>query len=278
MSPGTGEPTGAAGPGDLGPGDPGPGGSAVPAPGPPRRSAWARLARAARPRATRGQVLAGVLSALLGFAVVAQVRQTQAQGLEELSESELVRILSDTSDRSERLEEEARRLERTRSELTAGGDGAEAAARAARQRLVTYSLLAGTVAAQGPGIVLRIEDAAGTVRAGTLLDAVQELRDAGAEALQLGPVRVVASTALADAPGGGVLVDGQQLRPPYELTAVGDPDTLAPALDIPGGVLEGVRSRGGTATVTPSERVEVTAVRPAPDLRWATPVPPAPGP
>ncbi|GAB7189339.1 DUF881 domain-containing protein [Kineococcus sp. NUM-3379] len=276
-----------SGPGDVG-GDVGGADAARPGPGPEpapqpeaapprtRRPPWARLARAARPRASRGQLLAGVLCAALGFAVVAQVRQTQAQGLEQLGESELVRILSDTSDRAERLEEEARQLERTRSELTAGG-GAEAAERAARQRLETYSLLAGTVPAEGPGIVLRLEGGVSAVRASTLLDAVQELRDAGAEALQIGPARVVASTALTDDPAG-VLVGSRLVRPPYEVVAIGEPDTLAPALDIPGGVLEAVRSRGGGAEVTTAERVVVDAVTDAPALRWASPVPRAPAP
>ena len=241
------------------------------APPRPRRSPWVRLARAARPRVSRGQLLAGVLCAALGFAVVAQVRQTQAQGLEELGESELVRILSDTSQRTERLAEEARRLERTRAELSAGGTSAEAAQRAARERLETYSLLAGTVPAEGPGVVLRLDGAAPAVRAGTLLDAVQELRDAGAEALQVGPVRVVASTAFTDDPAG-VVVGTRLVRPPYEVLAIGEPETLGPALDIPGGVLEAVRSRGGVAGVTPSERLVVDAVADVPALRWASPV------
>ncbi|WP_345712627.1 DUF881 domain-containing protein, partial [Kineococcus glutinatus] len=233
---------------------------------------WRRLLRASRPRASRGQLLAGVLCAALGFAVVAQVRQARQEWLEQARETDLVRILSDASDRSERLAAEARGLERTRSELTAGGDGAEAAARAARERLDTYSLLAGTVPAAGPGIVLRIEDPAGVVRAATLLDAVQELRDARAEALQIGAARVVASTAITDTTGG-VLVGQVLVRPPYEITAVGEPTTLAPALDIPGGVLEVVRSRGASAAVTSSQEVLVSAVTGAPQLRWASPAP-----
>ena len=59
-------------------------------------------------------------------------------------------------------------------------------------------ILAGTVAAEGPGIVVTID---GVDDAALLLDTVQELRDAGAEAIQLGDVRVVASTYFTQAPG-----------------------------------------------------------------------------
>ncbi len=50
------------------------------------------------------------------------------------------------------------------------------------------------MAAQGPGITLTVEDTKGTVEADMLLDAIQELRAAGAEAIQVNDVRVVADT------------------------------------------------------------------------------------
>ena len=56
-------------------------------------------------------------------------------------------------------------------------------------------ILTGTVAATGPGVTLTIDDPDGSVTAATLLDGVEELRDAGAEAIEINDsVRVVAST------------------------------------------------------------------------------------
>ncbi|MDP9406873.1 MAG: DUF881 domain-containing protein, partial [Actinomycetota bacterium] len=122
-------------------------------------------------------------------------------------------------------------------------------------------------------VVLTVHDPAGSVRAEVLLDAVEELRNAGAEALQLGDVRVVASTYLVDG-DGGVEVDGKLLRPPYVFRAVGDPGTLEPALRIRGGVVDTVaRQEGADAAVEPRERVEVTALRDPQPLEHAEPVP-----
>jgi len=81
---------------------------------PPRRGPWRRLLRAGRPRATRAQLLAGILCAALGFGVVVQVRQTNDAGLADLREADLVRILDDTSERGDRLAAEVRDLEATR--------------------------------------------------------------------------------------------------------------------------------------------------------------------
>ena len=60
-----------------------------------------------------------------------------------------------------------------------------------------------------------------------MLDTVQEMRDAFAEAMQFnGQVRVVAQTSFEDGPGG-IYVDGTLLEPPYVLDVIGDPHTLA---------------------------------------------------
>ena len=52
-------------------------------------------------------------------------------------------------------------------------------------------ILAGTKPAEGPGISLRIDDPRSQVDAAQVLDTIEELRDAGAEAIQLGNVRVM---------------------------------------------------------------------------------------
>ena len=143
-----------------------------------------------RPRVTRGAFAAALLCGLLGFAAVVQVRANQDAGLSGLRQSELIGILDDVSERSARLQDEAEDLERTRLELTTGQDRGRAAVQEARERAETLGILAGTLPAQGPGIELTIPDETGLVEADVLLDAVQELRDAGAEAVQVGDARV----------------------------------------------------------------------------------------
>jgi len=240
------------------------------------RTAWARLLRAGRPRATRAQALAGVLTLALGFAVVTQLRQTQQEGLSTLRETDLVRILDDVGQREARLEADARDLEATQQRLRSGSDSSQAALEAAQARLDTLGVLTGTLPASGPGIQLTITDPQGKVTAAMLLDALQELRDAGAEAVQLGPVRVVASTSFED--GGtrsdpAVVVDSNVLHPPYVFLAVGDPPTLSAALDIPGGVLETLRQQGADGTVSTEDDVRITALHTISPPRYARPAP-----
>jgi len=232
----------------------------------------ARLLAAMRPRATRAQLLAGLLCAVLGFALVVQARQTQAQGLGSLRQSDLLGILDNVSERSARLDDEARRLQETMDRLRSGAGRSAAAEQAARERLEVLDILAGTAPASGPGITLQITDPQGRVTAAVLLDTLQELRDAGAEAVQINSVRVVASTAFVDGTGG-VMVDGTLLQPPYTFTVIGDPQTLTAALQIPGGVLEVLRQQAATGSVHTVDDLTVDALRAIRTPQYAHPAP-----
>ncbi len=223
-------------------------------------------------RVTKFQVLAAVLLGALGFGLVVQARQTTSNDLSSLSQSELVRILDDVSRQGERLDAEARALEETQNELQSGTDRAAAAEKATRERLDVLGILAGTDPAQGPGVVIRIEDPQALVDSAAVLDAVQELRDAGAEAIQFGQVRVVASTSFTDPPtGGAVVADGVEQGPPYRLLAIGDPATMESALNIPGGVLETLHQVGASGTVQRRQDLEVPVVREAVGPTYAVP-------
>ena len=113
------------------------------------------------------------------------------------------------------------------------------------------------------------------VQAEAILDAVQELRGAGAEAMQIAgadgrTVRIVASTAFVDA-DGGLLVEGQRLAAPYTITVIGDPQTMRTALNIPGGVVESVETDGGSVIVEEPGTVDVDALHVQGPLRYAKP-------
>jgi uncharacterized protein YlxW (UPF0749 family) len=249
---------------------------AAPEPEPPvaddRRTAWQRLRRSAAPRATKANALAAVLAISLGFAVATQIRQNQTAGLQTLRQDELVRVLDDLGQRSARLDQQVRELQAQRDGLTSGADTAAEAAVQAQRRLDQLGILAGTVPAEGPGIRLTVSDPGRAVRGPALLDAVQELRDAGAEVIQVGSARIVASSFFTDS-SGTVSVDGMAQERPFVVLAIGDSQTLASALSIPGGVVDSVRRVGATALVEQLPAVRIEAVHAQATPTFARPVP-----
>jgi uncharacterized protein YlxW (UPF0749 family) len=232
-----------------------------------------------RPRARRVDVLIAALLALLGFGLAVQVRSTQSEGvLASARQGDLVQILDELGNRSQRLRQEVATLTATQQRLSSGSGASSAALAEARRRTELLGVIAGTAAAIGPGVTVRITAPKTQVSASVLLDALEELRNAGAEAVQLEgtsnggvrAVRVVAQTALVD-DRAGIVVDGVPLAAPYRFTVIGDPSTLAGAMAIPGGVEDAVRQQGGTTEVSRLGQVRVGALRALTTPRYARP-------
>lgn len=255
-----------------------PGNDSSPPTPPANLSARKRLLLMSRPRPTKANALAGLLAILLGFAVATQVRQNQSLGLESLRQSELVNILDNATLLSSRLDQNARELQATRDQLV-GSNGDSAAVNAAQERLDALGILAGVAPARGPGIRMTITDPRGKVTAPTLLDAIQELRDAGAEAVQVNDVRIVASSYFSQG-GSSLAVDSRNVAQPYTITAIGDPATMSSAMEIPGGLSENVRQLGATIAIAQKRELAVVALHQLSVPRYARPVapsaPPAP--
>ncbi|MFG1604558.1 DUF881 domain-containing protein [Actinoplanes sp. NPDC049265] len=232
----------------------------------------------ARPTAKRswnsGGALIGVLLALFGFTLVVQLRSNNTdEGLASARQEDLVRILSDLEAQDTRLQAEITALEDSQRKLTSGVAGREAALAEADKRAEELGLLAGTLPGQGPGLRITMVG----VKASGVLNAVQELRGAGGEVMQVQgsggqPVRIVASTYFIDAPEGGIAVDGERMAGPYALTVIGSPATMETALNIPGGVVASVEGDGGSVQVERREVVDVTALHKATTLQYARPV------
>jgi len=218
----------------------------------------------------RAGVLIGVLIAILGFAIAVQVRSnSSSDNLANLREDDLIRVLDDQNARADRLNQQIADLQRTLDELRASGNSDAVAQQQAEHEVESLQVLLGTVPATGPGVVVAITDPQHKLKAEDLLDVVEELRGAGAESLQFGPVRVGTSTSFSDT-GDSVSVDGHRLSEPYRVLAIGEPKTLDTALNIPGGVAAAARNAGGTAQISERQRVDITATRTIPTPKYAT--------
>ncbi|MGB5950905.1 MAG: DUF881 domain-containing protein [Ornithinimicrobium sp.] len=204
------------------------------------------------------------------MALVAQVQSTQADDLEELREEDLIALLDDVTVRADNLQDEVRRLEMDKERLTQGDEAA--AAEAARSRLETYQILAGIVPVVGPGVEVVVRDPDDGLSTTAIIDMIQELRDGGAEAVQIGDVRVVASTWV-ELRRDTLVVDGTTVPEPYTVLAIGDSHTLAGALAIPGGFTDNVRRGGGAVDVAEREQVRVDALHQPQTHQYAQPVP-----
>lgn len=208
---------------------------------------------------SRPHIIIGALFLLLGLLITLAVVRPEGDGEEwrAARTEDLVQILDDLGERQTRLEAESSRLSDIERDLRAGST-AEALVEARRQ-LEALRVMTGTTPVFGPGITIDIDDPNGVVDSAVLVNAVQELRDAGAEAIQVGDTRVVVDTWFADS-DEGIVAQGRPIGDPIVVRAIGDPDTLAAALSIPGGLAESVRTRGAefSSATSPELTISVT--------------------
>ena len=221
-----------------------------------------------------------MLLAVLGFGAVTQVRSTEVNDTYAGYRQEaLISVLNGLAGTTQRAETEVARLEETREQLQTDTSAEQAAIEQARTEIDTLEVLAGTVPVTGPGIRITITEETGPVDINSLLDTVQEMRTAFAEAMQInGQVRIVASTSFEDGTGG-IYVDGTLLEPPYVIDVIGDPATLQRRHGVPRGSDRAARgrrcraSRSSSSSPSTSSRsshsnaTSTPSPRPVPDRR-----------
>jgi uncharacterized protein YlxW (UPF0749 family) len=223
---------------------------------------------------SRGQAVVAVLVGVLAFAAVTQARLTgKDDTYAGLRQAELIQALNGLQGASRKAEQDISDLETTRDRLRSSTQRRAAALEQARSEVRTLAVLAGTVPATGPGIRVTVQDPKGDLSLNHLLDGVEERRNAGVEAIEINDrVRVIAQTSFEDDPGG-VRVDGVVLRAPYVIDAIGNPATLAGALQFQGGFSDDVKLDSGSVTVKKADRIEVTVTRTPAKPRYAEAVP-----
>ncbi len=214
----------------------------------------------------RGQLVIALILALVGFALTLQLRQPEETRYSTLRQSELVSMLDDVTAETRRLEGEIAQLEATRTQLESGADASEVARQQAESRLETLEILGGTAPVQGAGIRITIHDPNNKVTTEIMLNTIEELRDAGAEVLEIDDrIRLVASSWVAR-DDQGLSVDGVRVGNPFTIEAIGDSSTLAEATRFRGGLvstIEGERVGGQAQVVEVSDLVIASVVAPA---------------
>jgi uncharacterized protein YlxW (UPF0749 family) len=223
-------------------------------------------------------VVVAVVAALIGYFLVAQAGSTQrfSQRLQAESEGDLTRILSDLTTTDAELRDQIGALKLQLQVLSTSSEQDTAASKAAEEQLNDLAVLAGTVPVTGSGIVVTIDDPQSSIQYDLMIDLVEELRDAGAEAISVNSLRVGAASWFGEG-ATAVELDGRELAAPFKVAAIGQPATLDGGLAIPGGALDSFRTQKGvTIDVQRLAKVDLPALAQAPSFKSATVVPAAP--
>jgi uncharacterized protein YlxW (UPF0749 family) len=185
-------------------------------------------------RKPRNQLTIALVAAILGLLVVIQLRsQSTGTGLEALSAQELTVLVGNLNTRNDQLRDEIATTDRELVDLQGGQARGETSVGQLRLDLARVRAWTGLDPVTGSGIRITVS---GPIAGSGVQDLLNELHNAGAEALAVADVRIVAGTVVAGAPGA-LSVENTALADPFEITALGNPATLTGSLTRSGGIV-----------------------------------------
>ncbi len=198
------------------------------------------------------------VAALLGILVVGQLRgQAGVPGLSALTATELTQLIANLTTRNDQLRTEIGGLERQENSLDEARNRGETTVDELTTDLERIRAWAGLTPVMGQGIAISVS---GPIGGDGIEELVNELRNAGAEAIAVDGVRVVAGTVVAGGPGA-LSVENAALGDAFEIRAIGSPQILTGTLTRTGGVIAQVGATYPEArlTVSPVESMTLPA-------------------
>jgi uncharacterized protein YlxW (UPF0749 family) len=206
----------------------------------------------------RSQLTIAAVALVLGLLVVIQLRsQAGSTGLAQLSAQDLTVLVANLNDRNDQLRREGSSLEGELATLTANQARGDASVDEITSDLQRVRAYAGLEPVGGPGVTISIR---GPIDGPGVEGLINELRNAGAEAIAVGGVRIVTGVVITGTPGQAHVAD-TSLGDAFELDAIGAPDKLTGSLTRSGGVIAQLAATQPevTAVVTPVDRLELAA-------------------
>jgi uncharacterized protein YlxW (UPF0749 family) len=215
----------------------------------------------------RWQLSVSLVCLVLGVLLAVQFRTQSVKDRLPTGNTELmVRLYNEAKVQEAALSQE---VETLRAEVRHAGEG-RSVLRGLSSELSKAQLLAGTSRVAGPGVQITLEspltgrkqnrEELFLVHDEDLLNVVNELAAAGAEAVAVNGERRVALTEIRRA-GALISVNNRSIGEPFVIQAIGDPENLARSLEIRGGVLDSLRAWGISVTVEPMKEMVVPAYR-----------------
>jgi len=175
-------------------------------------------------------LVVSLIAVALGFLLVVQLRSQAAvaRTLAAQDDTSVALLINDLNRANNELIQQSVALAQQQAQLHQALTSGGADSQAISKELITLREVNGEVPVHGPGLQIRIQ---GLVMDFELQDALNNLRNAGAEAISLNGYRLVGSTPVISR-GDSLIVAGHAVGTALVLLVIGDPERLEPAANL----------------------------------------------
>ena len=194
-------------------------------------------------------IILGIMCLILTIGISVQIKTVNSNGTTTSANQELNNLKTQVLKMKEKCEASYNKLEQAQTELEKTRKNVASNDEQLKQleeEIKKYSVILGTTDANGPGVTVTVADATGQesllalvdpiVHDVDILEIVNELKNAGAETIEVNGQRIVASTAIS-CDGNVIVVNGEKVSSPFTINAIGLPERMA-TLTRPGSYLE----------------------------------------
>ena len=212
----------------------------------------------------------GIMCLLLTVALCVQIRTMNSAGStvsQTLSDNglrdEVLKMKEKYDNTYKELENAQKELEKVRQAATQNNSTAEAK----EQELKENNMILGKNDVQGEGVEIILEDAATTNNSLNPSDqiihyddiqlVVNELKNAGAEAIEINGQRLVNTTSIT-CEGNIIKINGERIGSPFYIKAIGSQSRLYGALSRSGSILDLIADYGNKAEITKVDNVVIS--------------------
>ena len=205
----------------------------------------------------------GVICFLLSFAITVQLRITSTSNstasqkkVSDKLKDQIFALNSEIDKLSNKLEKTEKHLEIVRDEA-ANNDSSN---KEKSQLIKKYTIAAGYTDVYGEGIRIKYIPAENTYKADItkdLIDIVNELKNAGAEAISINNQRLI-NTSSIEMVKNKIIVNDTEINSVYTIEAIGNSEIINSSLIRPGGTIEYIRNTGVQIELTLSKNITMS--------------------
>ena len=234
----------------------------------------------------KASIALGIVCLVLTMAICVQMKTMQSANAtvsktfeEDGLRDEVLRWKDKTDELSKVLDSSEKRLSKVREEATKDDEVASDI----EGQITTNNMLLGLTALEGPGIEITLKDdptataesvgVFGDVSDHIVHDAdlrviVNELKNAGAEAISINGERLVSTTAITCI-GNVIKVNDERITSPFTIKAIGLPESLS-SIDRAGGYIERLREYGIVFSLKKSNNIQIPKYNAAISAKYMT--------
>ena len=216
-------------------------------------------------------IILGLMCLILTIGICVQIRTVNISGTTTSSNKELNELKTQVLKMKERYDEIFEKIDVSQKELEKARKNATSSDKELKdieEKINKYNIILGSTDVKGQGVRITLTDAVPTsilralydskeliIHNTDILEVVNELKTAGAEAIEVNGQRILDNTVIA-CDGNVIIINGEKVSSPFTINAIGFPERLA-TLNSENGYLKKLEIYGIKTTFKPENEIVI---------------------